>query len=166
MAADSRYYRRWVMPLLLYGAVVVWVAAGRWPRGQVEPVATDTVRPCPTTVAERINQADVILSGRVAMVIPGGPGGAEVIINPIEVYQGAISMPTVTIHALDDRVIRSGPMMRPSDFHFASDQPPYLLYLRRQSDGTYLTRRCEGSRWLGPGLNEAEQRLLTRPTAT
>lgn len=157
--------------------LVACLVAGRWyvesredaVPGSDERRTTSIIRDCPSkTVAERVGQADLILEALVEMVVPGEEY-AEVYLRPGIIYKGEalrplriLAKPTNTSSAsatqgfsqvrLDGRV--------ENELSFASETQPYILFLQRTSDG-YTTSRCEGSRFLGNGLTDAERVVLT-----
>ena len=128
---------------------------------QTKPVTqTPSQNNCPATLPERVAAADVIVSGSVFMVIPGGSSGAQVIIDPIKVYKGQVDTPTVIINARDDAGVTTLATDSHQNIHFQSGQPPYLLFLLQEADGTFLTSQCAGTRFLETGLTSEEQQLL------
>lgn len=116
---------------------------------------------CQISVAERVQQAELILRGSVFAVVPRGTYGARVIITPDYVYKGRLDRPTVEIEAIDDQN-QSG-RLSTTGLHFTSVQPPYLLYLVSTPEGAYTTSACHGSRFFGSGLTP-EERVLLAPT--
>lgn len=82
---------------------------------------------------------------------------AEVVLTIENVYAGTISEPTITVYA---RIADEKEEGRGSDLHFASGQPPYLLFLRKAADGEWQTSRCYGSRMLKGELTEEERGVL------
>lgn len=142
-------------PLFITTGLVILTLAV-WQLSLTPPLSTRVVNQqpaCSLTLAEQIAQADVILTGRVAMIIPGAPGQARVIIRPDHVYRGAISAATVTVLAVDDL---NQPSAGPTMLHLTSHDPPYLFYLRRVADDLYTTSRCQGTRLLGMGPSPLE----------
>jgi hypothetical protein len=114
--------------------------------------------PCtPDTLASNISRADLILTGSVFLVVPDGLTYAYVLITPQRVYKGVLPPQGIRIRAL---ATTEGSGITLDDLHFTSQQPPYLLFLQQQTDGTYRTSKCVGSRLLGGGLTPAEQLVL------
>ncbi|GEM_PF-2345822 len=122
------------------------------------------------TTAEQAAAADLILTGEVFVVLPDEPD-ALVYMKPLTVYKGLPPMPLI-IRANAGENVPAGESgrrqiivlpdgSRQNELHFASEQPPYLLFLRK-SDNKFLTSRCDGSRVLGSGLNEGEQSVLKK----
>ncbi|MFC1662978.1 hypothetical protein ACFL04_02290 [Patescibacteria group bacterium] len=116
---------------------------------------------CPDrTVDENILDADIIVIGSVFAVIPGQTG-ADVLITPTLLYKGAIPDNGIIIAASPAEGSEEQLMLEvKDDLHFASGQPPYLLFLRARQDDLFNTSKCYGSRALGEGLNEEEEILL------
>lgn len=108
---------------------------------------------------QKIAGADLIVTGNVFAVIPG-PTGADVLINVDQVYKGTVPERGITIAALDAEKMNEERSIDGTDLHFASGQPPYLLYLHEREDDRYHTSRCDGSRFLGEGLSSEEQQFL------
>lgn len=139
-------------------AVVVFLIAGwsLWVVTKHDAVSPDT---CSTTVQENVRSADVVMTGQVFAVLPGGSLGAKVIMTPLTVYRGNLDAPTATIEARADSEGKEI-LANSHELHFASGQSSYLLFLHRMEDRTYRTTECQGSRFLGAGLTDAEQSLL------
>lgn len=165
--------------LVIFTAVVV-LAAGVWyARSTQEPTVQGNVitagtneRQCPNqTESARIAAADLIVTGTVSVVLPEG-SDALVYIKPQTIYKGDILTPFIIRAQTIDGVATGGSAKqqivvlpdgtKDSELHFASEQPPYLLYLRK-SGNKFLTSRCDGSRFLGTGLTAEEQASLTTP---
>ncbi len=146
-----------VMTATVASLVVVW--AVRWWSSQPSQVAINQTVCSFRTLADRVGAADVILTGQVFAVIPSGPG-AEVIISPLRLYRGTLPVRGIQIVARPmkppARLARSGQ----PELTFASDQPPYLLFLQSRADGKFDTSACAGSRTLGSGLTPEEVQLL------
>ena len=155
----QQQYRVSARPLLFVAFLLIAAicAAFFWPRHVPVPAVISPFQ-CPaTTLAERINEADIIVTGSVFAVLPD-PVGAMVIIEPLRVYRGRVTAPSIRIPAHDATADTT--KNDTGNLFFASDQPPYLLFLKKGPNGEYLTSRCYGSRLLGDGLTTEEQRIL------
>lgn len=108
---------------------------------------------------EQTARADLVIIGRVFAVLPG-PTGGDVLITVDRALKGNAPLVGVTIAALDVAQPKERPGQLAGELHFASEQPPYLLFLRARSDGRYNTSRCDGSRFLGRGLTTEENQAL------
>lgn len=154
-------------------ALLAIVGGGAWCRStQLETVEVQVVEPivkqcAAQSLGEQALKATVVLEGTVAMVVPG-ERFAEVYIEPSRIFKGELVRPW-RIFAHDESVrsdsgqqvfsqVRMNGQVE-NELSFASDQPPYLLFLQ-QTDGGYMTSRCDGSRLLGDGLTEAEKVAL------
>lgn len=136
------------------------ILASAWnlePRQQLASTVASELS-CTTTLAEKVLSADVIVAGRVAIVVGQPNGRARVIIQPDHIYQGADAAPTLVLQALDAAASAGQP--RTTTLHFSSADPAYLFYLHRAQDGTYTTSTCDGTRLLGEGPTAAEQALF------
>lgn len=154
---NFRLYQ-WINLILAIILVVGFMVASRL----TTPITqTLTQNNCPTTLSEQVAAADVIVSGSVFMVIPGGSIGAQVIIDPLTFYKGNVDTPTLIINARDDAGVTKFTTDGQQDLRFQSGQPPYLLFLYQQSDGTFNTRECDGTRFLDTGLTSEERQLLS-----
>lgn len=139
-------------------AIIVFLIAG-WSLWFVTKHEAVSSQMCSTTLEDNIRSADVIMTGQVFAVLPGGALGAKVIMTPLTVYRGNLDAPTATIEARADSGEDEVPV-NGHELHFASGQSAYLLFLHRTEDGVYRTSECQGSRFLGAGLTDAEQSLL------
>lgn len=164
------------MITILIVAVLV-IGVGVWYAGSIKK-APDSVevqttkiteKKCPAkTLAEQMGIADLILTGEVFVVLPDDTD-ALVYIKPLTVYKGSPPIPLIIRANADEGVPAGGSGQRQilvlpdgsrqNELHFASGQPPYLLFLRK-SDNKFLTSRCDGSRVLGSGLSTQEQENL------
>ncbi|MBI2984428.1 MAG: hypothetical protein HYY50_02290 [Candidatus Kerfeldbacteria bacterium] len=148
---------RWaaIAIIALIGLVGMWWLAGR----RATPTASrpTMITAChPWTPAEAIRQADLIMTGQVFIVLPSRLG-AEIVIEPGRVFHGQLPEGAVRVVAKPVTKMVMSPDGSEPELHFTSDQPPYLLVLRRRTDGLYETRSCWGSRLLGPGLRPEEE---------
>lgn len=81
---------------------------------------------------------------------------ANVVFTVEKVYAGTVSAPTVAVPA---KIGNEG-QGSTNDLHFASGQPPYLLFLRKTANGEWRTSRCYGSRMLKGELTDEERSVL------
>lgn len=114
----------------------------------------EPAEPCTPVLTKNVKAADRILIGRVEAVLSGTPY-LDVWIEPITWYHGKTT----------DKYLRllaraATPTGASSSLHFASDQSPYLFFLRSAPGGKYRTSRCWGTRLLGSGLTSNEQAVL------
>ncbi len=161
--AEHKYY--FLKILLGAGCLLVIINFVVLDIQDVKKPAKVTYQPqrCVTSVLENYKNATVVMTGQVGMVLPS-ERGAKVIIDPINIFKGTIAFPTVTLLALDQKQVQFIPGASTEMLNFQSGQPPYLLYLRRQPDETYITDACAGTRLLGQGLtNEENQTILQTP---
>lgn len=112
---------------------------------------------CSIDLQRNTAKADRILTGRVEAVLTSAHL-ADVWIEPLTWYKGQTADRFLRIQAQPTK-IRKGTT---GDLHFASGQPPYLLFLRKTSGVQYRTSRCYGSRLLGAGLTAAETAAFGR----
>jgi hypothetical protein len=143
-------------PVIVVAAMVIIAVAIAllWPNKKTGITTTQ----CPgQTLAQQAAAADVIMTGSVFMVLPD-QDHALVIIDPIRIYKGQIDRPTIKIPAQADTAISSE--QTTDILHFASGQPPYLLFLKHGSGQQYITARCFGTRELGSGLTAEERQIL------
>lgn len=146
---------KWTLPtvVIIILAVVVFVGYTRLP----QPTPAPQTSTCPTrTIQENVDRADIIMTGSVDIVLPGEPY-VSVMVIPGKIYKGQADG-LVKIWAHEANASNTAGHGN-QEIHFASDQEPYLLFLR-QGDGGYLTSRCDGSRLLGSGLTDDERRVL------
>jgi hypothetical protein len=160
------------------GAVLVF-SVGFWYARSDQSTAspTNSTASMPTekqcarqVLPDHIAAADLILSGEVFVVLPDEPN-ALVYIKPLTVYKGTppaqiiirATAATATAGGTGGNAIVILPNgTKESELHFASGQPPYLLFLRG-SDNKFITSRCDGSRLLGGGLTAEESAVLVNP---
>jgi hypothetical protein len=162
----SKFNRVHFFPWINLVLVIVLLAGLMFASRLTTPITqTLTQNNCPTTLSERVAAADVIVSGSVFVVIPGGSYGAQVIIDPLTFYKGRVDTPTLIVNARDDAGVTTFTSDDREHLRFQSGQPPYLLYLYRQADGTFNTRDCDGTRFLATGLTAEEQQLSGLKTA-
>lgn len=139
-----------------FGMLVV-VLLGVWLRS--ERKSSETVVQCDvTSAAQQYAAADLVLTGEVFLVVPDGTENAKVLITPLRLYKGDVPAAGVAITAKAESGGTESNVT--GELHFASGQPPYLLYLTQQANGLYTTSRCMGSRLLGEGLTNEEQQVL------
>lgn len=115
------------------------------------------------SISEYAENADLIITGEVFAVIPEETTGATVLITPSRVFRGVLPVRGVDIASRVGTPSTSGGRPvdgRVDELHFASGQPPYLLYLRESDDGRYRTSACDGSRSMPEGLTAQEQAIL------
>jgi hypothetical protein len=112
----------------------------------------------PTTLPEKFEQADLIVSGKVFLVLADGPQNAKVLFSADRVYKGEIPKFGITIAAKQDTAITNASSN--GELHFATDNQEYLLFLKSSSGGLYTTSRCFGSREFGNGLSAEETQVL------
>ena len=112
------------------------------------------------TARQSASYADLVVTGTVFAVVPGEEY-AQILFTPDRVYKGTIPDQGIRIAsvAVDGNVKRPRGDDAP-DLHFTSEDPPYLLFLRKREDGAFLTSRCYGSRILGSGLTDDERSAL------
>lgn len=113
--------------------------------------------------SEYADNADLIITGEVFAVVPEETTGATVLITPLRVYHGVLPERGVDIASRVGTPSTSDGSPKDNsmgELHFASGQPPYLLYLREGDDGRYRTSACDGSRSIPGGLTAQEQALL------
>ncbi|MEK7570189.1 MAG: hypothetical protein AAB515_01975 [Patescibacteria group bacterium] len=139
------------------GAIITAILAATLVIDRKQPATEQSVNCTPLSLAESVAHADLILTGKVFLVVPAEPGYANVLITPQHFYKGTLPALGVRIRAL---ATTEGENIPADDLHFASSKPPYLLFLQQQVDGTYRTSKCVGSRLLGSGLTAAEQLVL------
>ncbi len=136
------------------GAIITAVLAATFAVDRKQPALEQAVACTPLTLSESVARADLILTGSVFLVVPEGATYANVLITPQDFYKGTLPPRGVRIRALPTV---EGAKNNVNDLHFASNQPPYLLFLQQDADGVYRTSRCLGSRLLGNGLTPLEQ---------
>lgn len=157
MAAPKSWPRVQLVIGLIFICAAAWLFIVTKPK--TSPTAISSAG-CTQDIDQQVSTADVIAIGLVEMVVPGGTGGAQVIVLPTTFYKGSIDRPTLVINALDVPNSSGGTFSTTSEIHFQTGQPPFLLFLRRQSDGSFNTRACDGTRFLGSGLTSTELRAL------
>src|SRR5204863_4659518 len=91
---------------------------------------------------------------------PHDAANADVIINPIRVYRGRLSAPTVRIAAIDDAGSSPKTYNNLNTMSFKSSSDVYVFYLHLLPDGRYSTSRCDGTHLLGGSLSSEEQAQL------
>jgi hypothetical protein len=139
-----------------FGAfAIVLLGVSLYPENK--PVAVEAQ--CDTvSVAQQYAAADLVLTGEVFLVVPDGVENAKVLITPSRLYKGKVPAIGIAIAA------KAGANKVESDvageLHFASGQPPYLLFLKTGENGVYTTSRCMGSRLLGEGLTSEERKAF------
>ncbi|MEK7631961.1 MAG: hypothetical protein AAB445_03805 [Patescibacteria group bacterium] len=143
--------------VFMIGAIITAVLAATLVIDRKQPAAEQSANCTPLSLAESVARADLILTGKVFLVVPAEPGYATVLITPQHFYKGTLPALGVRIRAL---ATTEGENIPADDLHFASNQPPYLLFLEQDADGVYRTSKCMGSRLLGSGLTAEEQALL------
>ncbi|MEK7639706.1 MAG: hypothetical protein AAB424_00985 [Patescibacteria group bacterium] len=139
--------------VLVVGAIVTVVITASMVVEQ-QSAATPSAPCVPLAIIDSVARADLILTGEVFLVVPADPGYATVLITPERVYKGEVLKAGVRIRAKADSLVGGSVL---DDLHFASNQPPYLLFLQQDTDGLYRTSKCIGSRSLGSGLTVDER---------
>lgn len=140
--------------LLVAACVVLAVSIATRPIPATAPTATN--QQCPTTTYDRLRASDVVLTGRVFIVMPSGPLGAQAVVDPIAVFRGQVDTPTIVVNAVPSNTATTGT----GGLNLASGETTYLLYLRRLTDGTFTTSTCAGSRVANDGLTSEEQAVF------
>ncbi len=102
-------------------------------------------------IREYVQKATAVVKATVFAVTEKNDR-ANVTLTIENVYAGTVSEPTITIPATI-----AGAEQQSSDLHFASGQPPYLLFLRKTAGGEWRTSRCYGSRMLKGKLTEEKR---------
>lgn len=139
---------------VVVGVAAVLLVTGIW---WLWPMPATSVK-CPKrTAAQNAERADLIMIGSVVIVLPGDPY-AQVMVHPDKTYKGSPSN-AVKIFAQPSNLNATSNDVINGDLHFASTQPPYLLFLQKSGDG-YTTSKCDGSRSLGSGLTADEKAAL------
>jgi hypothetical protein len=153
---------------VIFAVTVVSAATiiGFWSAPATEPpLLITTKQSCqPDSLSEQVAAADLIIVGQVLVVFPSRTTGlAEVYVHPTEVYKGTTKNNTVILMAQAATDIPRSSKQLATDLHFTSDDPSYLLFLKKRHDGRFNTSTCYGSRVLGEGLTEEEKTLLRVP---
>lgn len=140
--------------LLVAVCIVLAVTITTRPTPATAPTAVN--QQCPSTVYDRLIASDVVLTGRVFIVMPSGPLGAQAVVDPIAVFHGQVTTPTIVVNAVPSNVASTGT----GGLNLVSGETTYLLYLQRLSDGTFTTSTCAGSRVANDGLTTEEQAVF------
>lgn len=159
----TRSQSRQLQLVLSVIGIVALIGANAWLYFfHIQPEKSVVTSTCPKiTMAQQITRADLVVTAKVVTVVANGKL-AEVLLSPLHIYKGQVTSATLRVVANPST---AGAGLYNSDIHFASDQPPYLLFLRQQSDGRYFTSKCDGSRLLGEGLTEMEKTALPANTS-
>ncbi len=115
------------------------------------PFAGHAVCP-PADVQAQFTAADVVATGTVYSLVTLDAGGREAYLDPVTIYKG--------VDAVSDSLIVSLPDNAVDSVNFVEGDAPFLLFLRTQDDGTFVTDACAGSRALDSGLTDAEKAAL------
>jgi len=111
-----------------------------------------------TTPQAKTDQASLIVSGQVFLVLADGPENAKVLFTPDKIYKGQVPKFGISIAALQDTAIKNA--SQNGELHFVADNQKYLLYLKAGVDGMFNTSKCFGSRVFGSGLSPEESAIL------
>lgn len=146
------------------GLLVIGLGVGITIRRKPAPLNIQSNKGCPTTQRQRVAKADLILTGRVDMVLPDSVTGAKAVIIPDQIFKGSSSFPTVSVLAADDQQVNGRSGSDQDVLHLKSGVGTYLFYLRKVSDATYVTRPCDGSRFLDSTIPTDEKNSFTQTT--
>jgi hypothetical protein len=144
------------VPYYLCGGMVLLLVIGIWVFLKTKNQDNFECKSLPA--AEKIQQADLIVSGKVFLVLADGPENAKVLFTADKIYKGQMPEGGIEIFAKQSTAIKN-----PStncELHFASNNQEYLLYLKKGEDGLFTTSKCFGSRLLGNGLSSEEFSIL------
>ncbi|RJO59695.1 hypothetical protein C4546_01260 [Candidatus Parcubacteria bacterium] len=107
---------------------------------------------------QKFAQADLIVSGKVFLVLADGQKNARVLFSPRQIYKGQLPENGIEISAQQATDLEKSKIGK--ELHFAANNLEYLLYLKTDEAGKFKTSVCFGSRVLVTDLSPEEAQVL------